>query len=75
MIDPRGLSVTDWADSMHFVLAPYVLAPRLDNPLVWQNWGLQILQAPAISQKNPPNPLQFGNWQEWAMRFNQAVFS
>lgn len=73
VIDPRGLSVIEWTDYMNDSLLGFSLAPRLDHPDEWRGWALAVCQSPRISARNPPNPLQYDNWQEWAERFNQAV--
>lgn len=54
-------------------LLGYSQPPRLDNPEHWQTWALSVVQSPRIAQFNPPNPLLFGHWREWAERFNQTV--
>lgn len=73
IIDPRGLSVIEWTDYMADELVGYTLAPRLDVPALWQSWALSVCQAQRIAQFNPPNPLEYADWSEWAERFNQTV--
>lgn len=73
MIDPRGLNVTDWTDFMTFPLLGFSTPPRLDDPKKWQAWALVVIQSPRIAARNPPNPLLFIDWREWAERFNQIV--
>lgn len=72
-IDPRGLAVTDWTDFMTTQLVGYSVPPRLDDPKSWQTWALVVCQSPRIAAFNPPNPLTFTDWRDWAERFNQAV--
>jgi hypothetical protein len=72
-IDPRGLDVIDWTDSMTLQLIGYSTPPRLDDEDYWQAWALVVVQSPRIAQFNPPNPFTFTDWREWAMRFNQSV--
>lgn len=73
MIDPRGLSVIEWTDFMTTPLLGYSQPPRLDDPHDWKIWALMVVQAPRIASFNPPNPLEFADWRQWAERFNQAV--
>lgn len=73
IIDPRGLTVTEWTDFMADELIGYSLPPRLDNPDEWQTWALVVSQSPRIAAFNPPNPLEYQNWLTWAERFNQTV--
>jgi hypothetical protein len=72
-IDPRQLTVTQWADAMTLQLTGFSQPPRLDSPDWWQGWALVVNQSPRIAAFNPPNPYAFSDWREWAMRFNQAV--
>lgn len=73
MIDPRGLTVQQWTDFMATPLIGYSQPPRLDNPREWQAWALVVVQSPRIAATNPPNPLEFADWSQWAQRFNQTV--
>ncbi len=73
MIDPRGMNVQDWTDFMVQSLTGLSQPPRLDNPKKWQTWALVVCQSPRIAALNPPNPLFFVDWREWAERFNQTV--
>jgi len=73
MIDPRNMSVTDWTDSMVYTLEKYGTVSRLDDPDQWQNWALGVVAMFVIGQQNPPNPLSYNDWQEWAFAFTLAV--
>jgi hypothetical protein len=73
MIDPRGMNVTQWTDFMTQSLTGLSQPPRLDNPTDWQIWALTVNQSPRIATFNPPNPLEFTNWRQWAERFIQTV--
>jgi len=73
MIDPRGMSVTDWTDSMVYTLEQYGTVGRLDDPDRWQNWALGVVSLFKVGEQNPPNPLNYDNWQEWAFAFTRAV--
>lgn len=73
LVDPRGLTVLDWTDSMVFPLIDSVRPPKLENPEAWQSWALEVIQAPGIAQLNPPDPRFQDDWREWAIRFNETV--
>jgi hypothetical protein len=73
IIDPRGLTVIEWTDYMNDELLGFSLPPRLDSESDWQGWALSVCQSPRIAAFNPPNPLHYLDWMEWADRFNQAV--
>ncbi len=72
-IDPRGMTVIDWTDNMGFVLDKMVIPERLDDPTKWRGWATNILDTPSFEGQNAPDPYQFDDWMEWAMRFNQVV--
>ncbi len=73
MIDPRGMSVTDWTDSMVYTLERYGTIGRLDDPALWQTWALGAGAIPDISRQSPPSPTNYDNWLDWAFAFTRAV--
>lgn len=73
MIDPRGMTVTDWTDSMAYTLEKYGAITRLDDPDNWQNWALGVVSYFKVGSQNPPNPLEYDEWLEWAFAFMRAV--
>lgn len=66
MIDPVGMSLRDWADSVIFATSDAWSLPRLDDEARWQEWGVAVLRA--YQNQNPPNPYQFADWRDWARR-------
>lgn len=74
MIDPTQMGVIEWTDRMAQLL-PDVLPVKLYREVDWKAWAWHVVQSATISQRNPPNPEQFGDWREWAYRFNNAVFT
>jgi len=70
---PVIIELRDWADQLSLDLAEYAPIPRLDDESKWQEWGVAFCALSGISQKNPPNPLAFDDWRDWASRFVQAV--
>ncbi len=72
-IDPRGMTVIQWADRMSLILDSMVIPERLDDPEQWREWATNIIDTPNFEGQNVPIPYQFDNWMEWAMRFNQVV--
>ena len=72
-IDPTDMTVTQWTDAMTIDLTGISTPPRLDSPLAWQQWALVVSQSPRVARTNPPNPLQFTDWREWAIRFNESI--
>lgn len=73
IIDPRDMSVIQWTDFMAQQLIGFSQPPRLDDSGEWHMWALVVCQSPRIAALNPPNPLEFTDWRQWAQRFNQTV--
>jgi hypothetical protein len=68
VIDPRGMTLLDWADSVILVVNDAWAFGRLTDENDWQNWGIGFLRASPFSQRVVPDPHQFADWREWAMR-------
>lgn len=73
MIDPRGLTLQDWCDSVALGLANFAPPPRLMDAALWREWANTVIQIPAVALFSPPDPQQFTHWYDWAERFVQAV--
>lgn len=74
VVDPRGIKdVVEWADYMFPTILQYGSASRLMDATKWQDWAAGALAMSGIAQVGAPNPYQFTDWREWAMRFNQAL--
>lgn len=72
-IDPRHMTVIEWADQMTPLLARLGSVPRLDNPDAWHSWAQNLVALARVARRTPPDPRTFSNWEEWAFRFNQVV--
>lgn len=72
-IFPRGMAVKEWCDQNVPLLAVYGQAPFLQEESEWQQWGMSVCKNPGVAKFNPPNPLFFDDFYEWAERFNSAV--
>lgn len=68
MIDPRGLTLTQWADAVVLTLNDAWSFGRLSDEEHWQDWATGFLRALPISNRVAPDPHQFVDWREWAMR-------
>ena len=73
IVDPRGMDLTYWADTLVADLTRYAPIGRLMNEDEWQDWAAGIIGINGISQQNPPSPYDFDNWQEWGFRFYQTI--
>ena len=72
VIDPIGMSMRDWCDSMVIQLEPHSHSARLDDGN-WQQWAAWFTTAPNLSQNHAPSPYAFDDWREWAKSFNNAM--
>lgn len=66
MIDPAGLTLQDWADSVVLNSNSTWLLGSLTNPDKWQDWAIGLVRAPEFAQRVVPDPFQFSDWREWA---------
>lgn len=67
-VDPRGLTLRDWADSVVLSVPNSWLLGRLDDESRWQDWATGLVRAGNLNQRNLPNPYNFTDWKMWAMR-------
>jgi hypothetical protein len=67
-VDPRGMSLLDWADSVILSANDAWDFGRLDDPDHWQDWAVGLVRASPFTQRVLPDPYQFTDWRDWAMR-------
>lgn len=68
MIDPHGMELQDWSDAViGSITAQWDVAPLAD-PARWQDWAVGFVRAPTLAQRVLPDPYQFSDWRDWAMR-------
>lgn len=67
MIDPHGMGLIDWADSVILSVGDAFAFSRLDDESKWQDWAVVFSRADPFTQRNVPDPYQFDDWREWAM--------
>lgn len=68
MIDPRGMRLQDWADSVILATRDRWAFGRLASEAEWQDWAVGFVRASRLTQRTLPDPYQFNDWREWAMR-------
>ena len=66
MIDPKGMTWRDWADAVILDVAWSFGAPPEETS--WQDFAVGFVRAPQFAQRILPDPYQFSDWREWAMR-------
>ncbi len=68
MIDPIGLTLRDWADSVILDNGDAFSFGKLIDENAWQDWAAAFTVAQPFAQRAVPDPYQFDDWREWAMR-------
>ncbi len=68
MIDPRNMSLLDWADSVLLDNGDAFSFGKLVDPERWQEWAVAFVAAQPFASQGVPDPYQFTDWREWAMR-------
>jgi hypothetical protein len=68
MIDPHGMTLLQWADAVILSNGDAWSFGRLVDENDWQRWAAGFVRAQPFAQRSPPNPFEFTDWQEWAMR-------
>lgn len=73
-IDPRVVSgPVEWFDMMYTNLQERGVPTQLNDPEKWQDVAVGLLSFNGFGTVAVPDPYLFGEWREWAERFNQAV--
>lgn len=73
IVDPRGIDIQYWADTLCLDLDDYAVIPQLYDVNKWQDWAAGIIGINGISQQNPPSPYGYTDWREWAYRFYEML--
>ena len=68
MINPTGMTLRDWADSIVLAVPSAWSFGKLVAEDHWQDWAVGFVRASGIAQRVLPDPYQFTDWREWAMR-------
>lgn len=72
MIIPVGISEGDWFDATTLDLSAYGQLPRYNGD--WRDTANLWMLNSQVSQFDIPRQEIFSTFEEWASRFNQAVF-
>jgi hypothetical protein len=62
------MALLDWADSVILAVGDAWSFGTLQSEDDWQNWAVGLLRASNFTQQVVPDPYQFDDWREWAMR-------
>jgi len=68
MINPVGMTLRDWADSVILSVGDAWSFGKLKDEERWQDWAIGFVRASHFTQQVVPDPYQFTDWRDWAMR-------
>lgn len=68
MIDPRGMTWQDWACSVILSVGDAWSFGVPPGEETWRDWALGLVRASPFTQRTLPDPYQFSDWRDWAMR-------
>lgn len=68
MINPIGMTWDDWACSVVLAVGDAWAFGKPPEEAGWQDFAVGFLRAPTFSTRTPPDPYQFSNWRDWAIR-------
>lgn len=68
MINPIGMTWQDWAASVILAVGDAWSFGKPPAEEDWQGWAVGFLRAPSFAKNVPPDPYQFSNWRDWAIR-------
>lgn len=67
-INPVGISLLEWADAVILTTNDAWSFGKLEDEADWQQWATGFVRASPFTQRTLPDPFQFEDWREWAMR-------
>jgi hypothetical protein len=68
MINPIGMTLRDWADSVILTTSDAWSFGKLKDEDNWQDWAVGFVRAANFAQQVVPDPYKFTDWRDWAMR-------
>lgn len=68
MIDPRNLTLREWADAVIQSLGSNWQFGTYRDGDDWRVYVVGFVRAPSMAQRVLPDPWQFSDWRDWAMR-------
>jgi hypothetical protein len=67
-VNPVGMTLLQWADAVILTINDAWALGKLNNEADWQTWATGFVRASPFTQRALPDPFQFTDWREWAMR-------
>jgi hypothetical protein len=73
VVDPRGLDPLEWVDRSTGLLIAVIPLLKLESGDQWRRWGYHVRQILSLRGILIPNPDEYQDFEDWAMRFNQVI--
>lgn len=70
MIDPRGMTITEWTDALSLINFNGLRVEPLRQEVDWVHWALNLKDELSKLGFLIPSPEGFKNWRDWAERVN-----
>lgn len=67
-VNPIGLTLRQWADAAILTTSDAWAFGKLTDEDKWQDWAVGFVRASPFTQRVLPDPYQFNDWRDWAMR-------
>jgi hypothetical protein len=71
VVDPRGLSVIEWADYTTNNIEAFGVVGRLDSEDSWMEWAQNVASLSEMQRRGVPPPYMYSSWRDWALDFNR----
>jgi len=68
MINPIGMTWQDWASSVILAVGDAWSFGKPPEEAKWQGFAVGFLRSPSFAKQVVPDPYQFSNWRDWAIR-------
>lgn len=68
MINPLGMTWQDWASSVILAVGDAWSFGSPPEETAWRDWATGLVRASPFTQRTLPDPYQFSDWRDWAMR-------
>ena len=67
-VNPLGMTWQQWADAAILNFSDTWAFGRAGPEAEWRDWAVGLVRAPSYAQRVLPDPYQFTDWREWAVR-------
>ena len=68
MINPVGMTWQDWASSVILDTEASWSFGVPTSETDWREFAVGFVRAPSFAQRVLPDPYEFSDWRDWAMR-------